>query len=213
MSDVDERAVDDTEVPVEVVENAEVAGDTTGTDTTEEAVSTPSARSRSSAWIAWTLAAALAVVAAVAVVQWRSVAAPVEAAQAARDAAVDYVLTLSTWDASSGLEPTYAALVAGATDEFVPEVDEVFGDQQREELVAVDAVSTGTIEDVLTGDPASGTTPVVVVVEQFVVTGPTADPAARSERVALLQMAEQDGTWLVADLEMLSELQLAEEDQ
>ncbi len=195
MSDVDARDKDDTEVSGE------------GT------VTSPPASGRSTAWIAWTLATALAVVAGVAVLQWRSVAAPVEAAHAAREAAVDYVLTLSTWDASSGLEPTYAALVAGATDEFLPEVDEVFGDEQREELVAADAVSTGTIEDVLTGEPESGTVPVVVVVEQFVVTGPSADPVARTERVALLQMLEDGGTWLVDDLEMLSELQLSEEEQ
>ncbi len=178
-----------------------------------EPTSSPSAApSRgSSAWIAWTVAAALAVVAAVAVVQWRAVAEPAATVDAARDAAVGYVLTLSTWDASEGLEPTYAALVAGATEEFVPEIDQVFGAEQRAALVASDAVSTGTIEDVLTGDAEGGTVPVVVVVEQFVVTGPQADPLARTERVALVRMVEQDGTWLVDALEMLSELQVAEE--
>lgn len=168
---------------------------------------------RSTAWIAWTVAAALAVVAAVAVIQWRAVATPQATVDEARDAAVAYVQTLSTWDASTGLEPTYAALVAGATDDFVPEIDEVFGAEQREALVASDAVSTGTIEDVLTGDAEGDAVPVVVVVEQFVVTGPAADPLARTERVALLRMVEQDGRWLVEDLELLSELQVADEEQ
>ena len=193
--DVSGRDVDDTPV----------SGDGTPTPEGEEP--------RSTAWIAWTVAAALALVAGVAVVQWQAVAGPQAAVEDARGAAVAYVEALSTWDAGTGLEPTYAALVAGATEDFVPEVDEVFGDEQREELVAVDAVSTGTIEDVLTGEPESGTVQVVVVVEQLVVTGPTADPAARTERVALLRMTEQDGRWLVDDLEMLSELELAEEAQ
>ena len=186
-------------------DDTEVAGD--------DAPATTSPPRRSSAWIAWTVALALAVVAAFAVVQWRSVAGPVETVEAAREAAVAYVTTLSTWDASDGLEPTYAALVAGATDEFVPEIDEVFGNEEREQLVASDAVSTGTIEDVLTGEPGDGRVPVVVVVEQFVVTGPSADPVARTERVALLQMVDDGGRWLVDDLEMLSELQLSEEEQ
>jgi len=192
-------------------------------DDTEVAAATPpsadapttSAR-HSTAWIAWTIAVALAVVAAVAVVQWQSVAQPVAAVDAASDAAVDYVVSLSTWDASEGLEPTYAALRAGATDDFAPEIDEVFGDQQREELVAIDAVSTGTINDVLTGRMQRGETTsvqVVVIVDQFVVSGPTADPVARTQRVALLQMVRDGGTWLVNDLEMLSELRLSEEDQ
>lgn len=195
---------DDTEVSTEPVDSA--PHDTGGTPPTRQ---TP----RSTAWIAWTLAVALAAVAAVAFVQWRSIAGPAAAVDAARDAAIDYVTTLSTWDASDGLEPTYAALVAGATDEFHPEVDEVFGNEQREQLVASDAVSTGTIEDVLTGDLTDGQVAVVIVVEQFVVTGPSADPVARTERVALLQMVDDAGTWLVDDLEMLSELQLSEEDQ
>lgn len=184
------------------------------TEVPDDAAVTPAPQPpRSSAWIAWTLAAALAVVAAFAVVQWRSLAEPAAAVDSARDAAVEYVTTLSTWDASEGLEPTYAALVAGATDEFVPEVDEVFGNEQREELVASDAVSTGTIEDVLTGGLEDGRVAVVVVVEQFVVTGPSADPVARTERVALLQMVDDGGTWLVGDLEVLSELQRSEEEQ
>lgn len=173
----------------------------------------PTTPTRSSAWIAWTLAAALAVVAAVAVVQWQAVAGPAATVDEARDAAVAYVRTLSTWDATTGLEPTYAALVAGATEEFLPEVDEVFGAEQRAALVASDAVSTGTVEDVLTGDAEGAAVPVVVVVEQFVVTGPQADPLARTERVALLRMVEQDGRWLVEDLELLSELQVADEEQ
>lgn len=201
---------DDTEVSVEAVEVVEVDPDDSPDDATATAApSTP----RSSAWIAWTVAAALAVVAVVAVVQWRSLAGPAEAVDAARDAAVGYVTTLSTWDASEGLEPTYAALVAGATDDFVPEVDEVFGNEQREQLVASDAVSTGTIEDVLTGDLEDGRVAVVVVVEQFVVTGPSADPVTRTERVALLQMVDAGSRWLVDDLEMLSELQLSQEEQ
>ena len=167
----------------------------------------------SSAWIAWTLAVALALVAAVAVVQWRGVAGPAATVDAARDAAVAYVRTLSTWDAGDGLEPTYAGLVAGATEDFVPEIDEVFGPEQRQALVASDAVSTGTIEDVLTGDAEGEAVPVVVVVEQFVVTGPQADPLARTERVVLVRMVEQGGTWLVDELEMLSELQVTEEGQ
>ncbi len=182
-------------------------------DASPTAPSAPAATPRSSAWIAWTVAAALAVVAGFAVVQWRAVTGPAATVDAARDAAVAYVQTLSTWDASSGLEPTYAALVSGATEDFLPEVDEVFGAEQRAALVASDAVSTGTVEDVLTGDAEGDTVPVVVVVEQFVVTGPQADPLARTERVALLRMVEQDGSWLVDDLELLSELQVAEEEQ
>lgn len=197
---------DDTEVSVEVDTEPEGVGP-------EDAGLDGATPARSTAWIAWTLVVALAAVAAVTFVQWRSVTGPAAAVDAARDTAVDYVTTLSTWDASDGLEPTYAALVAGATDAFLPEVDVVFGNEQREQLVASDAVSTGTIEDVLTGTLEDGRVAIVIVVEQFVVTGPSADPIARTERVALLQMVDQGGTWLVDDLEMLSELQLSEEDQ
>lgn len=195
------------------------AGATPGPDDATRAEDAPAdeataAGGRTTAWIAWTLVVALAVATALALVQWRQLAAPAEAVEAAQAAAVDYVRTLSTWDAGVGLEDTYASLVAGATDEFVPEVDDVFGDEQRESLVAVDAVSTGTVEDVLTGRLVEGDSPtvqVVVIVEQFVVTGPSADPLARTERVALLRMARIGGEWLVDDLEMLSELQIAEE--
>lgn len=179
---------------------------------TEAEPSAPPPR-RSSAWIAWTLVVALAVATALAVVQWRSLAGPAAAVDAASDAATDYVLTLSTWDASEGLEPVYAALVAGATEEFAPEVDEVFGDDRRAELVAADAVSTGSVEEVIDGQPAEGAVSVVVIVEQLVVTGPRAEPVGRTERVVLLRMVDQSGEWLVDDLELLSELQLVEEDQ
>lgn len=223
-SDVTERDVDDTEVSesergdgTEGSTSGVAHGASGGGDHEEgppgEPAAPPTGNGRSTAWVAWTVAAALALVAGFAVVQWRSIAGPAAEVRAARTAAVDYVQTLSTWDAGTGLEPTYAALVAGATEDFLPEVDEVFGDQQREELVAADAVSSGTINDVLTGEAGAGSVQVVVIVEQFVVTGPSADPALRSERVALLQMVEQDGSWLVDDLEMLSEIEIDEEEQ
>lgn len=205
-NDVTARDTDDTELSEPPVD------DDDRDETPDQPAASPTGTGRSTAWVAWTVAAALALVAGFSLVQWRSLAGPAQEVRAARTAAVDYVRTLSTWDASSGLEPTYAALVAGATEEFLPEVDEVFGDQQREELVAADAVSTSTIADVLTGEAGAGSVPVVVIVEQFVVTGPSADPALRSERVALLQMVEQDGSWLVDDLEMLSEVEIDEEE-
>lgn len=198
---------DQAQDPVRDEPEAPDAPDEPGTPTEgEEPAAT--GEPRSSAWLAWTIAVALALVAAVAVVQWRTVAGPAAAVDEARAAAVDYVVTLSTWDASSGLEPTYAGLVEGATEEFAPEVDEVFGNEQRQELVEVDAVSTGTVEDVLTGALEDRTVQVVVVVDQLVVTGPSADPVARTERVALLRMVDDGGRWLVDDLEMLSELQI-----
>lgn len=187
--------------------------DVAALDPDTEATPTGVPARRSSAWIAWTIAAALAVATALAVMQWQSVARPAAAVDAAAAAATDYVRTLSTWDASAGLEPTYAALVAGATDDFAPEVDEVFGDDRRAELVAADAVSTGTVEEVLDGELEDGAVTVVVVVEQLVVTGPSAEPVGRTERVVRLRMVDESGEWFVDDLELLSELQLVEEEQ
>lgn len=170
-------------------------------------------RRGSSAWLAWTVAVALGLVAAVALVQWRAVTGPAGDVQDAGVAAAAYVQRLSNWDATDGLDETYTALVAGASDRFAPEIDEVFGPQVRAGLVAIDAVSTGTIEDVLTGvlergEPDAVT--IVVFAEQFVVSGPTADPVARTDRVTRLRMVRADGGWLVDDLEMLSEVEVVE---
>lgn len=194
-------------------ESTDVPSEEPHTEPSEQDADADSGTRRSTAWIAWTVAAALAVVAGVAIVQWQRLQGPLDTVAAAQGSAIAYTEVLTEWDAGNGLEQTYARLVSGATDEFVPEIDEVFSEEAREQLVSVDAVSDGTITEVLTSEPSADGVDVVVVVEQFVVTGPSADPAVRTERVARFRMVDQGGRWLVADLQMLSELQIAEETQ
>lgn len=190
-----------------VADSASVAETATDADV----VVAPGDPVRSSAWLAWTVAVALALLAAFAFVQWRSVAVPAAAEDAAGVAAAAYVQRLANWDATAGLDETYNALIAGASETFAPQVDEVFGPGTRRDLVTIDAVSTGTVDEVLTGRlleaEAGDTVQVVVFAEQLIVSGPTADPVARTDRVASLRMLRQDGVWFVDDLEMLSELE------
>ncbi len=186
--------------------------------TPEEAETAPAAASRSTAWIAWTVAVTMAIIAAFAVVQMRTVTGPADDLDSARAAAAEYVALLSTWDATDGLEDTYLALRDGAAPSFITELDDVFGEQTRAELVAVDAVSVGSVLGVF-GDEVDGglegapdTARVIVLVEQIVVTGPIADAASQIERAAMVSLARDGERWLVTSLEMLSELEIADEE-
>lgn len=208
----DDEVVDDGPDDAEAVDAEAV--DAELVDAENEPVEPARSTPRSSAWVAWTVAATMALLAGFAVLQWQTLAAPAGAVDEAAAAATDYVLTLSNWDAAEGLDETYTSLLLRATDAFQSEVDEVFGAQRRAELVAIDAVSTGVVLERLTGDLQEGdpdSVQVVVVVEQLVLTGPTADPALRTERVASVRMVRTDGGWLVDDLELLSELELTEQ--
>jgi hypothetical protein len=205
--------------PADSVDNSDLSPvDLSPVDVADAPDTIATSTNRSSAWIAWTVAVTMAIVTAFAVVQMRSVTGPADDLNSARAAAAEYVALLSSWDASDGLDDTYLSLRDGAAASFRAELDAVFGEQTRAELVAVDAVSAGTVTGVfgdevdLGLDGAPDTARVVVLVEQIVVTGPVADPAKQIERAAMVTLSRDGDRWLVTGLEMLSELEIADEE-
>ncbi len=141
-------------------------------------------------------------VAAFSTVQWLSLQGEADTRAAVRSAAEDFMVTLTNWDASDGLEDTRDALKEAGTGDFLTEVDELFGGTLGDDLEAAAAVSTGDVEDVfvqrIEGDEAVA----FGVVTQELATDLT-DQTDRTIRSARLTMQRVDGRWLVSEVQLL----------
>lgn len=168
--------------------------------TTGDATSPP--RRATAPWLPWAIAAMAVITAAITTFQWQQLASAEADRQAVADAAGDFMVTLTTWDATDGLEDTREELKAEGTGRFLDEIDQLFGGTLGADLEAADAVSTGEIEDVLTQSIDGDTAVVLAVAVQTLEStiSPEPDVSVRSAKITL---ARVDGEWLVENVELL----------
>lgn len=119
-----------------------------------------------------------------------------------RELATEFFEVLTTWDASDGLADTLDRLREFAGGDFESEIDALFGGDLADELVAVEAVSIGEVEDVyiqrLEGDGST----VLVVGRQTLRTNMSPDPD-RTVRTARIDMRRNDGRWRITAFQLL----------
>lgn len=164
------------------------------------------ARRRPTRWwvLPWLLAAVAMLVAIATTSQWLELRAQEQTRQEVLRAAEEFVVALTTWDASDGLEDTREELRAAGTGAFLAEVDDLFGGTLGQELEEVDAVSTGDVQDVFVQRIQEDEAIALGVVVQQVSTNlsDTPDTTVRSARLTLTR---EDGRWLVSGVQLLAD--------
>jgi Mce-associated membrane protein len=184
--------------------------DDTRSDPAQAATDGPAASDtrRAPTWrslvLPWVVAVLALAVAGVSTWQWLVLAAADDTREQVQRAAETFVLELTNWDASEGLAGTREELQAAGTGEFLQEVDELFGGTLGAELEAVDAVSTGEVQDVfiqrIEGDQAIA---FAVVLQQLSTS--VSDQPERTVRSARMELTEVDGRWLVSSVQLLAD--------
>jgi hypothetical protein len=135
--------------------------------------------------------------------QWQQLAAAEQAREDVEVATMQFVTTLTNWDANAGMTETRDALRDAGTETFARDVDELFGTtEDLRGLAELGARSEGEIRDVfvqsLDGDRAE----TFAVVLQQATTDAVEFPELHL-RYASLVLVQVDGRWLVDDLELL----------
>jgi Mce-associated membrane protein len=175
--------------------------DTAGSD--EPAANGGSRRQPRWSVLPWLVAAVALLVAAATTSAWLSLRSEAQAREQVQRAAEEFVLALTTWDATDGLEDTREELREAGTGDFLAEIDDLFGGTLGEELEEVGAVSTGEIEDVFVQRIQDDRAIALGVVVQQVETelAETPEVTVRSARLTLVR---EDGRWLVSDVQLLA---------
>lgn len=173
----------------------------------EPAPATAPSAGRSWGWIPWLLAIVLAGLLAW---MWFGELRPLQQAEDDRDtvrsAAVNFLTQLTNWDAAEGLNDTQDELIALGTEAFATEVNSVFS--AMDDLVAAEARSTATIEDLFVQSIEDDAAVVFGVVEQTITTNTPGEPSVvlRSFRATFVP---SDGGWLVQRMELVAEQQVS----
>lgn len=152
----------------------------------------------------WLIAAVAVLVAIATTSQWLALRAEDQTRQDVQRAAEEFVVALTTWDASDGLEDTREELRAAGTGGFLDEVDELFGGSLGDELEEVEAVSVGEVQDVFVQRIQEGEAIALGVVVQEVRTN-LADAPERTVRSARLTLTEEGDRWLVSGVQLLAD--------
>lgn len=158
-------------------------------------------------WIAWVLVVLLAgLLAWVWLGELRPLQQDEDRRAAVKSAAVNFLTQLTNWDAADGLGDTQDALIDLGTEGFATEVSSVF--TAIDDLVAQEAESTATIEDLFVQSLEDETAVVFGVVEQTITTTVQEAPSVilRSFRA---RFVAADGRWLVQRMELVAEQQVS----
>lgn len=156
-------------------------------------------------WVLPWLVAAVAVLVAMATTsQWLTLRAEDQTRQQVLRTAEEFVVALTTWDASDGLEDTREELRAAGTGAFLAEVDDLFGGTLGDELEEVDAVSRGDVEDVFVQRIQDDQAIALAVIVQEVETN-LSDSPDRTVRSARLTLTREDDRWLVSNVQLLAD--------
>jgi hypothetical protein len=162
---------------------------------------------RSSARLPWTVAGialfvaiATAIGAAFLIADARRPASDIAAVE---QAAGQFTLALTNWDASAGMGETREELRAAGTESFAADVDDLFGGtDDLATLAELGARSTGEVRDVLVqridGDQAVA---LAVVVQR--VTTEVTEGEEVSLRYAELSLVRDGGTWRVEQVDLV----------
>ena len=156
----------------------------------------------------WVLAILSLLVAAFSTFQWLDLRADEQTRAAVQAAATDFVLTLTTWDATDGLDDTVEQLRQAGSEQFLQEIDTLFGGSLREDLEQAEAVSSGEIQDVFVQSIDEREAVVFAVVIQEIELRTSNEPASlvRSARISLRQDGDR---WLVTRVELVNDSGLA----
>lgn len=156
-------------------------------------------------WVLPWLVAAVAVLVAMATTsQWLALRAEDQTRQDVLRAAEEFVVALTTWDASDGLEDTREELREAGTGSFLTEVDELFGGTLGDELEEVEAVSTGDVQDVFVQRIQDDEAIALGVVVQRVSTN-LSDAPDRTVRSARMTLTYEGERWLVSGVQLLAD--------
>lgn len=162
-------------------------------------------RQRKPRWsvLPWLVAAVALLVAAAATSAWLDLRGEAQARDEVQRAAEEFLVALTTWDASDGLEDTQEQLRSLGTGSFLSEVDQVFGEgRDIEQAVEVEATSTGEVEDVFVQRLQDDQAEVFGVVVKEVRTN-LAEDVEESVVYARLQLVREDGAWLVSEVDLV----------
>lgn len=199
-------------VPIESPTSSEATPNPEPDDT--GARTAPSDRGRGRTWLiaGWVLSALALTTALLATWQWRTLAERESTRDAAGAVTADFLVTLTNWDATQGLEGTRDQLREAGTDDFVAEVDRLFGDtEDLAGLEEIGAQSDGVVQDLFVQRIENEQAEVFAVVVQRVSTD-SSDEAERTDRFARVTLAPGDsGEWQVDDVDLIADVAEAPE--
>jgi hypothetical protein len=201
-------ATDDRSDPTLGVDLADDVRDPAGPDPDVPAdghVEVPVAHGQRSvpSWLPWLLVVLAIALAVLSTWRWQQLAADERAREDVSAATSSFVTTLTTWDASGGMQTVRDELRDGGTETFAQDVDELFGStEDLRGLAELGARSEGTVEDVFVQRIAGDVAETLAVVVQRVSTDASEFPEVH-RRFASLVLQRVDGRWLVEDLELL----------
>lgn len=174
------------------------------TTVSDGATAVPPPRGGRLPWIVATVAVLVAVativVAAVLIGEARGASAERDAVE---QAAGQFALELTTWDASDGMGDTRESLREAGTETFAADVDQLFGGtDDLATLEELGARSQGEVRDVLVQSVEGDEAEALAVVVQRVTTEAT-EGEEISLRYALLTMRRDGGAWRVDAVELV----------
>lgn len=166
----------------------------------------PGAAARAWQLLPWLVAVIAVAVAVVSIVLWRGLAEETATRDTVATAASNFLVTLTSWDATDGLDDTREALREAGTGRFAEEVDQLFGDtQDLAQLQDLGARSEGTIQDLFVQSVEGNQAEVFAVVVQRVdVDG--SEQSSRTDRFARLRLERTQAGWQVANVELIADL-------
>jgi hypothetical protein len=134
---------------------------------------------------------------------WQAVASEDRAREDIQVATLQFVTTLTTWDATEGMTATRDALREAGTERFARDVDELFGTtEDLRGLAELGARSEGEVRNVFVQSVDGDRAEAFAVVLQQATTDVVETPEVHL-RYASLVLERVDGRWLVDDLELL----------
>jgi hypothetical protein len=135
--------------------------------------------------------------------QWQAVASQERTREDVQVATLQFVTTLTTWDAADGMTATRDALREAGTERFAREVDELFGTtEDLRGLADLGARSEGEVRDVFVQSVDDDRAEAFAVVLQQATTDVVETPEVHL-RYASLVLERVEGRWLVDGLELL----------
>lgn len=169
--------------------------------TDETVLTTPEAGApRRRAWLPWSVALLALVLAIVSTMLWLGARSEAAARDGALAIAGEFIGTLTTWDATSGLDATRERIEGLGTGDLLEEVDLFFSGPDILQLVAVQARAEGTV-DGLAVDVEDGTAVAFAEVTMRITDNSDAPPTTIRQQIRL-EMLDVDGEgWRVARFE------------
>lgn len=170
----------------------------------DAAAPAPARERRRPRWsvLPWLVAAVAVLVAIATTTQWLALRAQEQTREDVQRAAEEFVVELTTWDASDGLDDTREALEDAGTGTFLVELEDLFGGEVRAEAEELEAVSTGDVQDVFVQRIREDEAIAFAVVVQEI-RSKLADVPEQTVRSVRLTLVREEDRWLVSSVDVL----------